>query len=370
MNIGIDARLYGIQHAGIGRYTEYLVTNLLELDRDNQYFLFVENPELIKLKAKNLNIITAPYRHYTLREQLGYKRLLDQYPLDLMHFTHFNVPLLYSRPYIVTIHDLLWHEKIGFSATTLNPAIYLIKYLGYRLVINHAVSRARHILVPSEIVKKNLIHNYPDSYPKTTVTLEAPSPVFAQKIIKQAKHLKLPENKFLVYTGSLYPHKNVATLIEVLTQIPEISLVIISSRNIFMDKTKDLITRLNLDDRVRFMPGLKDNLVKHVYSQAAALVQPSLSEGFGLTGLEAMAAGLPVICSDIPIFHEIYGQAAVYANTKDSHQLAQQINTFLQDPISRNRLIELGHKQAAQYSWRKTAQSTLEVYNLLISRVS
>src|SRR5690606_31841366 len=99
---------------------------------------------------------------------------------DLFHFPHFNVPFLYRRPFVVTIHDLLWHEKIGFQATTLSPLKYLAKYFGYRAIINHAARHAKHILAPSQHVKSNLQTTFNLDPAQITVTYEAATDTFFQ----------------------------------------------------------------------------------------------------------------------------------------------------------------------------------------------
>ena len=146
MKIGIDARLYGLRHAGIGRYTQNLIGELAKIDRQNHYLLFVTDPKVIDPLPDNFQLVGANIRHYTWAEQTQFLRLLNSYRFDFLHATHFNVPFFYRRPFIVTIHDLLWHHKIGLSVTTLNPAVYLIKYLGYRATVRNAVSRAVNII--------------------------------------------------------------------------------------------------------------------------------------------------------------------------------------------------------------------------------
>src|SRR3989344_9098948 len=154
MRIGIDARLYGLKHAGIGRYIMHLVEELQQLDTTNKYVLFLrsDNYSTLKLPARWTKVI-ADIRHYTLAEQTTMPQIIRSAKVDLMHFPHFNVPLLYRGPFIVTIHDLLWHDFKGLKVTTLNPVMYLIKYGGYRLIVNSALDRSRHILVPSFWVK-------------------------------------------------------------------------------------------------------------------------------------------------------------------------------------------------------------------------
>src|ERR1700683_2215476 len=108
-NIGLDLRLYGYQHGGICRYCKELFPQILEMDKQNKYFLFVnekEREELsadIKSPANNIQIVPCSIRHYSLAEQLSFYKVLDKYNLDLVHFPNFNVPILYKKPFVVTI---------------------------------------------------------------------------------------------------------------------------------------------------------------------------------------------------------------------------------------------------------------------------
>ena len=157
MVIGIDARLYGLEHAGIGRYIMHLVEELQRLDQTNDYILFLRKNYYPALKLpRRWTKILADIPHYTLAEQILMPRLIRSAQVDLMHFPHFNVPLLYRGPFIVTIHDLLWHDFKGFQVTTLNPIMYLFKYGGYRLGVNLALVRGRPILAPRFWVKHEL----------------------------------------------------------------------------------------------------------------------------------------------------------------------------------------------------------------------
>lgn len=364
MHIAIDARLYGVNHTGIGRYTQNLINQLAKLDTSNHYTLFVTDPKLITDTPKKCHLVTANIRHYTFSEQTVFLRLLYQQKADLYHFPHFNVPLLFNKPSIVTIHDLLWHEKIGFSATTLNPATYLAKYLGYRLVINSAVRRASHLITPTNHVKQNLIDRFNLPSEKISVTYEAAASQYSIRPTTNPKllnryHLSTP---FIIYTGSLYPHKNVISAVKALSHHPDLTLAIASARTVFTDKFLSQVKHLGLQNQVKILGFVPDTDLVALYSQALALTQPSQSEGFGLTGLEAMAAGLPVICSTHPVLKEIYGKAALFVDTSIPKNIASAINQLKSDPKLRNKLSKAGKSQASQYSWQKLGQQTLDIY--------
>jgi len=359
MNIGIDARLYGLDHTGIGRYVAEIINQLLKVDSQNQYVIFT-HPKYINSipKAKNVSLVSVSIRHYSLKEQLFLKKIITGHRLDLVHFPHFNVPLNFNAPFVVTIHDLLWHEKIGFKVTTLNPLVYSLKYLGYKAVVKHALFKSFKIITPSNWVKDQILFRFPKlAAGKISVTYEGVNQTFSASSQK-------PKN-YLIYAGSLYPHKNVSTLIKALSLVKDIPLIIVSSRSIFTQEITKLVNKLNLNHRVKFVGFKSDPELNRLYAAATALVHPSTSEGFGLTGLEAMAVGTPVISSRAASLPEVYGQAAVFFDPQNHQQLAKIINRLIKDQPFRSKLKKAGIQQAKKYSWQTTARQTLKIYQSL-----
>lgn len=381
VRIGIDCRLLGPTHAGIGRYIQQLVTHLcrqtghvgseasgnspsLGLKSTNQItwvFFYSEQKQLQILKQICLQaeFHHTPIRHYSLAEQLKLPKILNQAHLDLLHVPHFNVPLLYRRSFVVTIHDLLWHEYKGSHVTTLSPVKYWMKYLFYRLVSNQAMTRSKAILVPSQAVANTILNILPSVRSKIYLTPEA-----ASLDIPTAKVDHLPK-KYWLYVGSLYPHKNVQIIFQALQNRPEAHLVIASTRSVFADQMLALAQELRVDSQIRWLWGISDSKLKSAYQKAAVLIQPSLSEGFGLTGLEAMSVGCPVVCSDIAIFKEVYDQAAVFFDPQQAQSLLAAVDKVTSSPSTWR---SLGLKRANHFSWQKTAQLTWQVYLKLLTK--
>ncbi len=353
--IGLDCRLAGTKHTGIGRYIVELVPRLIEkAPSDYHWVLFVSDPHLFAGLKNNSHVqfVATNIQHYSFKEQWQLARLFRQAKLDLLHIPHFNQPLLYRRPTILTIHDLLWHQQQGLGVTTLSPLSYYLKYFGYRLVVNQAVKQAETILVPSLKTKRDLLHYYPKTESKIVVSREGVS--LNQPPLKPNK--LLPKD-YLLYVGSLYPHKNVAVLLKALTLAPKENLVIVSARSIFRQKIEKQLQQLKLTHRVIFFDWVSDATLAYLYQKAKALIQPSINEGFGLTGIEAMSFGTPVIASNIAIFQEIYQQAAYFFTPNNYHQLAQIIQKKnLSEKLAQAKTL-LG-----QYSWNQCAQTTLTAY--------
>ena len=368
MRIAIDARMWGLRHAGIGRYVENLVTNLIKLDKKNDYTLLVRKEDFDNIKISlpagrqemsNVKLVIAEARHYSVKEQIILPPLLNKEKFDLVHFPHFNVPVLYRGKYIVTIHDLLWHETKGHDVTTLSGPAYNLKYLGYKFVFARAVKRAQNILVPSHWVQNKLKTIYPDiPEDKIIVIYEG-----ASNIQYPISNIQFPIKKpYLIYVGSAYPHKNLKVLLDTMQNLKDMKLVIACSRDVFWEKLKTMVSEYKLEDRV-LLPGfVPDNEFANLYKNALAFVFPSFCEGFGLPGIEAMASGCPVIASDRGSLPEIYGDAALYFNPVDASELKNKILTLQRDNKLRSELINKGLQQVKKYSWEKMAKETLEVY--------
>lgn len=369
MKIGIDVRLWGVKHAGIGRYTEELVKSLQEVDKGinngNEYILFCRRFDIDEIPTrKGWRKVVADIPHYTLREQIFLPGVFKKEKLDLLHAPHFNVPIFYDGKFIVTIHDILWHEVRGTDVTTLSAPLYLIKYLGYRFVMKNTVSRAKKIITPSNFVKNNLTNRFKIPEKKVAVTYEGSPSFFDISIYRKEKILEKYNIKkpYLLYVGSLYPHKNVESVVLALKLVKkDVNLVIVSSRNVFAERFIGFVKKEGAEELVKFLGYVPDEELAVLYKNAEAFIYPTLSEGFGLPGLEAMVAGTPVLASDIPVLKEVYGDAALYFNPRSTDDIAHKIQQVLEG-LTRSLLVKAGEKRIKQFSWRKMAKQTLSVY--------
>jgi len=379
MRIGIDCRLGGLAHAGIGRYCEQLVFEVCHQsatsDTITWVFFFADKKQIEAsplftevVKLPHVEIRFVPIRHYSFAEQLVLPWHFYAAKLHLLHVPHFNLPLLYLRPTVITIHDLLWHQYQGTEVTTLPKAWYWIKYLGYRLISSQAIKRAKRIFVPAETVKNEVLRQYHLSENKLVVTLEG---VDISRLTTPPTTLpKKPKHPYLLYVGSLYPHKNVSVALEALKKVisePDLQLMIVGSRNVFQDQLRARVAELRLEDRVDFAGFVSDSQLGYLYKNALAVLQPSLSEGFGLTGIEAMAVGVPVIASDIKIFRELYQDFALLFDPKSSDELAAAIKKVQSFSVSkRAAVIARARAHTQKFSWQTMAAKTLKMYQSIL----
>lgn len=369
MKIGIDARFYGSIGKGLGRYTQKLIEHLEHIDQKNQYVVFMrkENFDEYQPMNKNFTKVLADYRWYTFSEQLFLPLLLRKQKLDLMHFPHFNVPLLYSGNFIITIHDLILIHFPTLRSTMLNPIWYWVKYAAYKLAIWSAIKRSNKIITVSQFSKKDILERYEISENKVLVTWEACDDFC--RVSKDSFNQVLEKygiiKQYILYVGNAYPHKNLEKLVEAFEQVlsifPDMRLALVGKEDFFYARLKKFVKERNIRN-VQFLGFVNDQELDVLYRFAQCYVFPSLYEGFGLPPLEAMAKGTPVVSSNHPCMQEIYEDAAFYVDARDSQKLADGILKVLNDQALRNELIDKGYRQIEKYSWEKMARETLDVY--------
>lgn len=373
MHIVVDARFVGPQQTGLGRYTEELLKSLEKIDHQNRYTVLLrrEARDYYRPSARNFTTAEADFQWYTFGEQIGMLKVLRRLKPDLVHFCHFNVPIAYRRPFVVTIHDLIKDEFKGQESTTRSRLVYALKHRAYSWVSRHAILRSRYILTPSEASRQKILKHYRVPADKVMVTHEAADRRFARyrtlqvtedqrEQLAQKYHLKFP---FLLYVGNAYPYKNLDRLLSALKLLPTpINLVNPCARSIFYDRLAQVARQEGLSDRV-ILPGfVPDTDLAKLYRLAVAYVFPSLSEGFGLPLLEAQMAGLPVVASSAPPLPEVGGNGAIYFNPHDIADMARQIERLVQDVKLRQQLMARGIANAQRFDWDRTARQTLEVY--------
>lgn len=370
MKILIDARMYGTENGGIGRYVSSLVTGLMAIDKRNNYILL--------LRKKYYNEIIVPegwgkrlvdIRHYSFKEQVVLPGILRKENADIVHFPHFNIPIMFKGKYVVTIHDMLMHKRTGMNATTLPFCLYLVKRLGYKKTFSHAVNYASKIIVPTDFVKQELTRYFPGKSKAMSVIYEGVDKKVKAKLISSAyiRKNKIPIPYFL-YVGSVYPHKNVERLIEAIGALnrqsyKKIHLVVVTPRNVFQKRLNDFVKKHNAYDYVVFTGFVSDDELAALYKNAVSFVYPSKEEGFGLPGLEAMANETLVLASDIPVFREIYKNNAVYFNPYDFSSIQKAMADVMAIENARKSVItKRAKKYATKFSWEENCRRTLALY--------
>lgn len=359
VKIAIDLRIFGTKPGGLGRYNQKFLENLIKTDTKNDYFLiFKEKPDFV-LPA-NFKIIICNCHWYGLKEQFLIPYILYKLKPDLVHFTHFNVPIFYYGRFVVTIHDLIMTKFPSQRSTTLNRYLFKVKYWFYNQVIKQAIKKAEKVIAVSQYTAED-IKKYFSLSDKEAKKIQ----VVYEGVSKEAKiknnSLNLPKNFFL-YVGNAYPHKNLEFLVktfqEFIKKYPEYHLVLVGNKNYFYTRLEEETKHTN----VIFTGHLSDEDLTSYYKAARAYIFPSLYEGFGLPPLEAMAHGLPVLSSNASCLPEILEDSVLYFNPDDQEDLFSKMNSIISDQLLRDLLIAKGYKQIEKYSWGKMTNEILAIY--------
>ena len=377
MRIGIDARFYGSLGKGLGRYTSELIAHLERIDQENDYLIFLREGNWNEYRPRNQRFrkVLAEYPWYSWREQLLYPRFLNRFRLDLVHFPHFNVPLFYRRPFVVTIHDLILLHSPTTRATTLGPLRFRLKYLFYRLAIRQAIARAKTVITVSQHTKKEIEGAFPFAKQKDiTVTYEACSPRLLPT--GDSGPIDLPvaalPQPFMLYVGNAYPHKNLEALLAAFRNFresghPEYHLVLVGSEDYFYRRLKTESASRGDDEQVIFFGRATDRALGQIYDRASFYVFPSLHEGFGLPPLEALCRGLPVASSNATCLPEILGRAALFFDPKKPETILSAMRRLAEEEHFREELRRRGFRRVRRYSWQDCAEKTRDIYEKAIS---
>lgn len=356
-HIVIDARESG---TSTGRYVDKLIENLHIEKPPHTITVLVKHHRMAFMQdiAPTFLVVESNIKEFTFGEQLQLLKQIKHLKPDLVHFAMVQQPVLYSGGVVTTMHDL---TTVRFRNPTKNAVVFWAKQQIYKWVNRRVAQKSAAIITPTEFVKEDVASDCHIPAEKIAVTLEAADAIGA----KPEPITALTDKRFIMYTGRPTPHKNLARLIDAFTLIqkdhPELHLVLAGKKDANYARHERRVLQQNVPNVV-FAGFVSDGQLRWLYERCAAYVFPSLSEGFGLPGLEAMMHGAPVVSSNATCLPEVYGNAAHYFDPLSVSDMVTKISGVLDDETLRSNLIEKGRVQAAKYSWRRTAQQTLAVY--------
>lgn len=371
MRIGIDARMYSSEFTGIGRYVYELIDKLMDTDKKNEYFIFMNKSEYDKFepRSKRFKKVLVNAKHYSFAEQFKYLRAIRKAKLDIMHFTHFNAPIFYRRPSVVTIHDL----TLSFYPGKKMNSWY--HRMAYNIVLKSAVRNSKKVIAVSENTKADLVEMLHTDPKKIAVIYEGVNENFTPKADKEfnedVKKKYGITKEFMLYTGVWRGHKNLVNLIKSFGILRgeegfEAQLVITGNEDPYYPEVKRTVVELGLEHDVIFPGMVSDEELVSLYQSAKLYVFPSLYEGFGLPPLEAMRCGTPVVASKTACIPEVCGEDnALYFDPYDSTDMANSIRRVWLDETLQKDLREHGLKHSLKFSWEKMAEKTLNLYENL-----
>ncbi|MFH1283603.1 MAG: glycosyltransferase family 1 protein [bacterium] len=356
MRIGFDARM--INHSGIGTF----INNFLELlpRTSNHEFVLFGDPAL--LCHYPYKVIPFNKRIYTVSEQIYWPVVSKRGGIQLLHLPHYNIPIFSGKKMIVHIHDIIHLLFPEYLPNKL--AYYYAKYF-----FNRVVKKADFIITNSTQTREDIIRVLNANPSKIKVIYYAVSSEFQQytdtvrneKIYILEKY-NLPK-KYCLYVGNIRLIKNIPRLIKSFQKFQKKTgseYHIVLAGNNFLP---EWYIKANTSEKIHFIGKVAKEDLPAIYNFATLFLFPSLYEGFGLPVLEAMACGVPVICSEKGSLKEITGGAAIYIDEKNINGIAEAIEDLLENPQKRHELRKKGFERIKDFNWQSTAKEICEVYN-------
>ena len=363
--------MHGYAQTGIGNYIRHLLEYIFKQDKKNNYVIFLMPEEYDNFILPNGRIkkVKVSAKWYSWKEQLLFPFQLYKEKLDLIHFTHFNSPILYFKKSIITIHDITPFFFPGHKMKS------LIRKIGFRAVFFSSVKKASKVIAVSQNTKNDIIKYFGIKENKIKVIYEGADEQF-QTIDDYNKIEKLKEKyniikPFIFYTGVWRNHKNLVGLIKAFDIIKnkhklDYQLALGGKEDLYYPEVRKTWGELGLENEIIRTGFIDQKELALFYNAAEIFVIPSFYEGFGLIGLEAMACGTPVVSSNTASLPEVLGNAAIYFDPKNPEEMAKKIKLVLTDKKLYNELVEKGFKQIKKYSWRKMGEETRGMYGKIL----
>ena len=357
--------LYAPDGTGISRYAErlvkefvaggYAVDILLRDDYKQQYGQY----DHVLFAGRDIH--SSGQRIIT--EQWQLHKLYRQY--DLVHFPDYATPVFTSTASMASVHDL--------SMKTMRQQRTWKQNVVKNTLLQNTVYRAAGVLCSSEFTRQELLNYYPQLESRSQTVHLGVKPSQLQEWSQETLQIwQLVPQQYILYVGTLAPHKNLVPLIQAFGQLYRQGymgkLVLAGGKGWMYDDIFAEVARLQLQQRVVFTGYVQQDALETLYHFADCFVTTSLYEGFGLPPLEAMIRGIPVLVSDIPVFHETVADCGFYCNPKDAEHIAAKLMLLLSDKKQKNVLAAKGMRRAQQFNWQRTAQETWQFYQKIMER--
>ena len=355
VRIGVNA-LYLIP-GGVGGteiYLRELLAALAELDQANEYLVFTNLETQSDLVPKQANFHWKPQAVHArfrpariLWEQIVLPFEAARYRLDVLFNPGFTAPIFSPCRQVTVFHDLQ-HKR--------HPEHFRWFDLPFwRLLLWIAAHRSHRLIAVSEATRSDLLCFYHIPEERVIVVHHGVEPAFSRLDRSQ------PED-YLLCVSTLHPHKNLPRLIRAYGRKKRDFRIILAGLRGFHAESIERETReLGLQDSVQITGWVPREQLYSLYARARAFVYPSMFEGFGMPVLEALAAGIPVACSDIPPLREVADDAALFFDPLSEDAIASAMERIMSEAPLRERLNRRGRERARGFTWRKSAEQTREV---------
>ena len=363
MRFCVDAHALGRHLTGNEAYVRNLLDGFEELNEDSEFLAYVSAPGAERLVPARFETRTISGNPFV---RLGYdlSRKLRQDKADLVH-VQFTGPIACPVPVVVSVHDVSFLEHPEFFTRA--------RRLQLQYTVKRTVQSASRVLTLSEFSRQGIARAYGMDPARIAVVPAGVSRAFRPQPRQQAKafvegRFKVP-GPFILTVGDLQPRKNQIGLIrafeELLCAHPDLPhhLMLVGKETWFAPHVHQAAKKSLVKDRIHFTDYVNEKELLQLYSACDIFVFPSFYEGFGLPILEAMACGRAVACSNSSAMPEVADSAGLLFNPESTSEMVRAMRDLLLNPELRQRMERLGQQNAAQFSWARTAQMTLEVYH-------
>jgi glycosyltransferase involved in cell wall biosynthesis len=372
-HVGLNAMFLAPRMGGLEAYVKAVVPELALLRPDLRFSVFTGPLGVASLADEawpdNARVVELPllgrqgFRAVTELTVLG--AAARHHRCSLLHSVAMTGPLHAGLPHVVSVPDVTW---IVAAETTEPLTIGL-----WRMVVPPVARRAQRVQALSQASADHIVRYLGVPAERIDVIplgpgLVAPVEPVPEPVLR--RRLDLPDGPIVLAVSQKRRHKNLAVLIEAVATIDGAVLVLPGNPTAHEVELKALANRLGVSDRVLFPPYVETDELEGLYRAATVFACPSINEGFGLPVLEAMRRGVPVVCSNASSLPEVAGDAALYFDPREPRSIAAAVLQVLEDPDLARRLVAAGYERERSFTWRRTAELTLESYERALAEAS
>ncbi len=349
-----------------------LIKQLQALDTHNQYVVFTkeDSDKDCLNESVNWSLQTVPGYTYADWEQIQLPIAAKKEKIDFLHCTCNTAPLYLSKPTLLTLHDIIYLEKLDFDGTSYQNFGNIYR----RFVVPRVVHKASYVITVSEYERNTILERLHLPEEKVKVVYNAVNEKFndrsdQEEIDNFRKKYRLPSD-YLLFLGNTAPKKNTKNVVLAFASYCRLAKDRVPM--VILDYEQMLVRELLISndygdclDHFIFPGYINPSEMPLVYQAATLFLYPSLRESFGLPILEAMGCGVPVITSNTSSMPEVSGDAALLVDPEQPDQITEAMLSLLSDDELRNELCRRGKARAAAFTWEKAARQLLSIYNLM-----
>jgi glycosyltransferase involved in cell wall biosynthesis len=376
MKIGIEAqRIFRKKKHGMDMVALELIRNLQEIDKVNEYFIFVRPDEdrSVIQETANFKIVELSASSFPVWEQFALPRAAEKYGCEILHCTSNTAPIFCKVPSVVTLHDIIYMESSALNIITGKGTNYQKFGNIYRKLIVPMIMRNSKKIITVSNFEKDCISSFFGFKNNTKLTAEYNGVSEYFKPVTDTDYLRLIKAKynlpdqFFFFLGNTHPKKNTKGTLKAFSDF--LKRTGSSMKLVMLDYDQDELKKLlveigdvNLINKIVLTGYVANKDLPAIYSLSQLFLYPSLRESFGIPIVEAMACGVPVITSNTSSMPEIAGNAALLVDPYNTEEITSAMIKVYKNEILKNNMIQSGLTRAARFSWRSMAENVLNIY--------